>query len=62
MVVNRSFVEPLDVSIALDPAAKVAVVTKDGRVERLANDRYAAVLPPGDLAILTWAPAAREQK
>jgi hypothetical protein len=62
MVVNRSFIEPLDLSIAFDPAVKVAAVTKDGRVERLTNDRYAAALPPGDVAILTWAPAATEQK
>ncbi len=58
MVVNRSFLEPLDLSIAFDPAIKVSAVTKEGRIEPLANDRYAAALPPGDVAILTWAPAA----
>jgi Beta-galactosidase len=58
-LVNRSVQEPLDVSIALDPAAHAARVTKQGQIEPLPGDHFQAALPPGDIAILTWTPAKR---
>ncbi len=52
----------LDVSIVLDPAVNVSAVAKQGQIERLPSDRFAAAIPPGDVAILTWLPAAEPAK
>ena len=57
--------EPNDlphVSIVLDPAANVSAVTKQGQIMRLASDHFAAAIPPGDVAILTWLPNAEPAK
>jgi hypothetical protein len=55
VVVNRNFLEPMDLAVTLDPAVASSLVTKDGRLHPVVANRYQAAVPAGDVAIFTWA-------
>ncbi len=54
VVVNRSFQEPMDLVVKLEPAAVVSHVTKDGQSHPVEADAFREVVLPGDVTILTW--------
>ncbi len=54
VIVNQDFIDPMPLSIGLQPQARIGRVQKDGSVKMLTEPKLETKVDPGDAVILMW--------